>query len=217
MPEERKPRWEVPGSHPVVRSVDPVTLSIEKARGYGSAALVPVARSARGTPLVYIKESSATKPIAPRLVVVTFGADESNLASAPAFPVLVGDALEWLTRSAAGGARRPGLMAFEDGIDKVTGPGGDPVALVRVNGAALGVLRAPGLYVAEGGGSRTTIAVNAGDPQVSNVWRTSSNAGARGILVTAGGSGLPWWQYCAVAAFALALMEWWTWQRRITV
>lgn len=217
MPEERKPRWEVPGSHPVVRSVDPVTLSIEKARGYGSATLVPVARSARGTPLVYIRESSATKPIAPRLVVVTFGADESNLASAPAFPVLVGDALEWLTRSAAGGARRPGLIAFEDGIDKVTGPSGDPVALVRVNGAALGVLRAPGLYVAEGGGSRTTIAVNAGDPQVSNVWRTSSNAGARGILVTAGGSGLPWWQYCAVAAFALALMEWWTWQRRITV
>ncbi len=217
VPEERKPRWEVPGSHPVVRSVDPLTLSVEKARGYGSATLIPVARSARGTPLVYIRESSATKPIAPRLVIVTFGADESNLASAPAFPVLVGDALEWLTRSAAGGARRPGLMVFEDGIEKVIDPRGDPVALVRVDGAALGVLRVPGLYIAEGGGSRTTIAVNAGDPQVSNVWRTSSNADARGILVTAGASGLPWWQYCAVAAFALALMEWWTWQRRITV
>jgi hypothetical protein len=215
--EERRPRWAVPGSHPVVRGVDPLTLSIEKARAYSSATLIPVARSARGTPLVYIRESSAIKPREPRLVVVTFGADESNLPAAPAFPVLVGDALDWLTRSAAGGARRPGLMAFEDGIEKVIGPHGEPVPLVRVNGAALGVLRAPGLYVAEGGGSRSTIAVNAGDPQVSNVWRTSSNAGARGILVTAGASGLPWWQYCVVAAFALALMEWWTWQRRITV
>jgi hypothetical protein len=215
--EERRPRWETAGSHPVVRGVDPLTLSIEKARAYASAALIPVARSARGTPLVYVRESSAIKPSDPRLVIVTFGAGESNLASAPAFPVLVGDALDWLTRSAAGGARRPGLMAFEDGIEKVIGPQGEAVPLVRVNGAALGALRAPGLYVAEGGGSRSTIAVNAGDPQVSNVWRTTSNAGARGILVTAGASGLPWWQYCAVAAFALALMEWWTWQRRITV
>jgi hypothetical protein len=215
--EERRPRWEVAGSHPVVRSVDPLTLSIEKARAYSLATLVPVARSARGTPLVYVRESSASEPRDPRLVLVTFSAGESSLASAPAFPVLVGDALGWLAHPPSGGARHPGMMAFEDGIEKVIGPGGEPVPLVRVNGAALGVLRAPGLYVAEGGGARRTIAVNAGDPQVSNVWRTSANAGARAIVVTAGASGLPWWQYCAVAAFALALMEWWTWQRRITV
>ena len=166
---------------------------------------------------MYVRESSAINPRDPRLVVVTFGADESNLSSAPAFPVLVGDALEWLAHPPSGGARRPGMMAFENGIEKVIAPDGDAVPLVRVNGAALGVLRAPGLYVVEGGGSRRTIAVNAGDPQVSNVWRTSSTAGARGIVVTAGASGFPWWQYCAVAAFGLALMEWWTWQRRITV
>ena len=215
--EERRPRWEVAGSHPVVRSVDPLTLSIEKARGYSLTTLVPVARSARGTPLVYVRESSAINPRDPRLVLVTFGVDESSLSSAPAFPVLVGDALGWLAHPPSGGARRPGMMAFENGIEKVIAPDGDAVPLVRVNGAALGVLRAPGLYVVEGGGSRRTIAVNAGDPQVSNVWRTSSTAGARGIVVTAGASGFPWWQYRAVAAFGLALMEWWTWQRRITV
>jgi len=215
--EEKRPRWEVAGSHPVVRAVDPLTLSIEHARAYSSATLVPIARSARGTPLVYVREPSAAKPLDPRLVLVTFGAGESNLPSAPAFPVLVGDALEWLTSRAGGGARRPGLTAFDIGVEKVTGPRGEPVPLVRMNGAALGMLRAPGLYVAEGGGGRSTIAVNAGDPQVSNVWRTTSTAGARGLAVTAGASGLPWWQYCAMAAFALALMEWWTWQRRITV
>jgi hypothetical protein len=214
--EETRPRWEVPGTHPVVRGVDSLTLSIQKARAYSAATLIPVARSARGTPLVYIRDSSPA-PRSPRLVLVTFGADESNLPSAPAFPVIVGDALEWLTRPAAGGSRRSGLMTFEDGVERVIGPDGKSVPLVRVNGAALGTLRVPGLYVAEGGGTRSTIAVNAGDPQVSNVWRTSAAAGARAIPVTAGASGFPWWQYCAVAAFALALVEWWTWQRRITV
>ena len=193
--EESRPRWEVPGTHPVVRGVDSLTLSIQKARAYSSAALIPVARSARGTPLVYVRESSASPQRSPRLVVVTFGADESNLPSAPAFPVLVGDAVEWLTRPAAGGARHSGLIRFEDGIEKVTGPDGKTVPLVRVSGAALGMLRVPGLYVAEGGGTRSTIAVNAGDPQVSNVWRTSAGAGARGIPVTAGASGFPWWRY----------------------
>jgi hypothetical protein len=215
--EERLPRWEVAGSHPVVRGVDPLTLSIAKARAYSSTTLVPIARSARGTPLVYIRDSSATRPAAARLVVVTFGADESNLASAPAFPVLIGDAMDWLTRRAAPGARRAGLVSFEDAVETLSGPEGDAVPLVRLDGAAVAVLRQPGLYAAEAGGTRSTIAVNAGDPLVSNVWRTSSIAGARGIPVTAGASGFPWWQYCAAAAFALALMEWWTWQRRITV
>jgi hypothetical protein len=27
----------------------------------------------------------------------------------------------------------------------------------------------------------------------------------------------PWWIYAAIIAFALAVLEWWTWQRRITV
>jgi hypothetical protein len=214
--DERQPQWEVAGSHPVVRGVDPLTLSIDRARAYSSDTLVPVARSARGTPLVYVSEPSGSRPLVPRLVVVTFGAGESNLASAPAFPVLVGDALEWLAHTTAAGTRRPGLMSFEDSIEKVTGPRGAAVPLARVNGAALAMLRAPGLYVAEGGGARSTIAVNVGDPQVSNLLRTSASA-ARARPVTSGTSGGPWWLYAAIAAFALALVEWWTWQRRITV
>jgi hypothetical protein len=91
------------------------------------------------------------------------------------------------------------------------------VPLSRVGDRPVGVLRTPGLYVAEGGGSRSTIAVNAGDPLLSNLSRTTP-AGAGGVrTVTAGRSGRPWWLYFAVAAFVLVLAEWWTWQRRITV
>ncbi|MEP6916646.1 MAG: hypothetical protein ABJC89_13425, partial [Acidobacteriota bacterium] len=210
--EEKRPRWEQAGSHPVVRGVDPLTLKIEKARPYRSASLVPVARSTNGTPLVYVGDSPER-----RLVVVTFGPAESNLTSAPGFPVLVGNALEWLTRPVPYTARKPGIASFDNAIARVIGPGGEAIHLSRLNGVAFGVLAVPGLYVAEGGGSSSTIAVNAGDPQISNLTRTSVGPSAHALTVTAGGSSRPWWLYCAVAAFLLVLTEWWTWQRRITV
>ena len=69
--EERRPRWEMPGTHPVVQGVDPFTLSIERSRIYSSPALRPVARSAAGSPLVSVSESPDS-----RLVVVSFGPDD---------------------------------------------------------------------------------------------------------------------------------------------
>lgn len=215
--EELRPRWEVAGEHPVVLGVDPFTLTIQKARAYKSTALVPVARSARGTPLVYVGESAG------RLVVVTFGSGESNLASAPGFPVLVGNALAWLARPLPTRARRPGLVPLDASVSKVTrldSPAGRPggsLPIVRVNATAITDLFVPGLYVAEGAGAHSTIAVNAGDAQISNLMRTSLASGGTAQQVAAGRSERPWWVYCAAFGFALALAEWWTWQRRITV
>ena len=74
VPTERRPRWEVPGSHPVVQGVDPFTLTIEHARTYTRPSLVPVAQTAKGTPLVYVDESSGS-----RLVVVTFGVHSNRI------------------------------------------------------------------------------------------------------------------------------------------
>lgn len=214
---ETRPRWEVAGVHPVVQGVDPFTLSIERARTFGGASLVTVARSARGTPLVYVTESPEQ-----RMVVVTFGADESNLAGAPGFPVLIGNALDWLTHPSrdagpAGVGHRPRLMSFEQGVAKVIGPDNVEVPLARVNRTTVGMLRAPGFYAVEGGGARSTLAINAGDPQLSNLMRPPTLATGQSQTVAAGSSGRPWWFYCALAAFALVIAEWWTWQRRITV
>jgi hypothetical protein len=210
--EERRPRWENAGSHPILRGVDPLTIRIERARGYSSPLLVPAARSARGTPLVSVSESAER-----RFVVVGFGPSESNLASAPGFPVLAGNAIEWLAHpEARTRSLRPGLASFSQVTANVTGPRGESVPLTRVNGAAVGILWTPGLYVAEGGGARSTFAMNTADPQRSNVARTS---------LTAGPNAAPgqrflersWWIGSALAAFVLALVEWWTWQRRLTV
>ena len=219
--DERRPRWEVPGSHPVVQGVDPFTLTIEHARTYTRPSLVPVAQTAKGTALVYVDESLGS-----RVVVVTFGVHESNLTSAPGFPVLLGNALEWLARpsffATAPGATppasvRPGLVTFTRTVQRVTGPDKAPVALTRVSDTVFAVLKHPGLYSVEAGRARDTFAVNVADPQLSNLTRTSAFASTRGRPVSAGSSAWAWWVYCAIAAFALAVAEWWTWQRRITV
>jgi hypothetical protein len=219
--DERRPRWEVPGAHPVVQGVDPFTLSIDRARNYTRQSLLPVAQTTRGTPLVYVDESSGS-----RMVVVSFGVDESNLTTAPGFPVLLGNALEWLARPSffvvAPGTTppasvRPGLLALSGAVQRVTGPGNTPVALTRVDTGVFAVLKQPGLYSVEAGRARDTFAVNIADPQLSNLTRTNAFASTRGRPVTAGGSSWAWWVYCAIAAFTLAIAEWWTWQRRITL
>jgi hypothetical protein len=208
---EEKPRWLTAGSHPVVRGVDPFTLEIERARPYTSTALAPVVTSARGTPLVSINSSAD----GPRFVVVAFGPHDSNLSSAPAFPVLTGNALAWLAGSPEAGARRPGLNSFSDAVTRVTDPDGATVPLTRLPGEMLGVLRVPGLYGVEEGRSRARFAVNVSNHDVSNLARTGvdASAGAPG----ASGGPRPWWIYCAAAAFVAILLEWWTWLRRITV
>ena len=222
-PDERAPRWETPGSHPVVQGVDPFTLTVDRARRYSSPALVPVAQSARGTPLVYVSDAADR-----RTVLVAFSITESNLAAAPAFPVLLGNAVEWLARpdffaSEPGGSgaahqvRHPGLVAFTAAVTKLTGPGTSAVPLTRVNQGSFARLRAPGIYNAEAGAIRSTFAVNLTDPQLSNLTRTTPAAAGRVVTVVTGGSGSPWWVYCALVGFALAVAEWWTWQRRITV
>ena len=85
-----------------------------------------------------------------------------------------------------------------------------------MKGTAFGVLEAPGLYGVQNGGARNTIAVNAADPQRSNVARTSLSAGAN-VAAARGALERPWWLACALVAFVLAFAEWWTWQRRVTV
>ena len=208
--DEVKPLWENAGNHPVVRGVDPATLRIDRARSYSSSDLVPVAQSRQGTAIVCVQESAAR-----RAVVVTFSAAESNLPTAPAFPVLVANAIDWLSHPLSqNGARHPGLAPFSAAVTRVVGPDGSTRPFMRADGFEYAMLRTPGLYTAEGGGARSMIAVNASDPQRSNVNRTSakttSNAGE-------GGLDRPWWVGFALAAFLLALAEWWTWQRRITV
>jgi hypothetical protein len=210
--DEARPRWERTSAHAVVRGIDPATLTIERAHSYSGPQLLPVAQSARGTPLVSVVETPEQ-----RAVIVAFGPRDSNLTSAPAFPVLIGNAIDWLTAPFGHASRTPGLAALNDTVSAIAGPRGTSVPVSHVNHAALGVLSAPGLYTVQGRGGRGTIAVNAGDPRLSDLTKTTLSGANKDDSVRPGIGARPWWIYAAFFAFLLAAAEWWTWQRRITV
>jgi hypothetical protein len=172
---------------------------------------VSIAASEQGTPLVSVVDSPGV-----RAVVVGFTLPDSNLASAPAFPVLVANVLEWLARPAAGSTRKPGPMELPASTTRVTAPDGASVPFVRAGDRVLVRLRSPGLYLVEAGGSRSVVGVNVGQPETANLMRTGL-AGADQGTASSRLSARPWWMYGVMLAFGLLLAEWWTWQRRITV
>lgn len=211
--QEPDPAWTTSLAHPVLRGVDPTTVTLERARTVESDAWTPIARSATGTPLVSVAET-----VDYRRVVLGFGfaEAESNVALQPAFPVIVVNALEWLARPSLGDQVRPGVVGLEAVVSRLTSPEGRRVEVTTFGATRLARITTPGLYLAEGGGMRSALAVNVGDPQVSNVERTSLTAQTLSDTAAAQAND-PWWPMLIAIAFGCALVEWWTWRRRITV
>jgi hypothetical protein len=148
---EHTPRWSHAGTHDVLVGLDPMTVDVARAYAYEGDGITAIARSDQGTPLIAVVDRADR-----RLVIVTFGLGDSNLAFAAAFPVLVGNSLEWLGRPASGDPRGPGLVALPASTAKVTGPDHRAVALARAGNASYARLTAGGFYDVEAGGSHQT-------------------------------------------------------------
>ena len=210
--DEATPQWTTSTPHAVTAGVDPLTLDVKRAAAYDGAGLATVAQSEKGTPLVLIADERDR-----RAVVLSFALADSNLAFSPAFPVLFGNALEWLARPSYGAPRRPGPMFFPASTSRITTPDGTSVALARSGDRAVAMLGAPGLYLVEAGGSRGVVTVQVGDPDVSNLARTTLPSDGAGAAPLPSGARRPWWIWVVAFAFVLLTLEWWTWQRRVTV
>jgi hypothetical protein len=209
--DEVLPQWSATESHPILSGVDPFALDISRSRRYEGPALKPIARSAQGTPLVSVLDAPGL-----RGVLVGFSTADSNLTNVPAFPILVGNALDWLARPAAGEVRTPGPLELPASTTRVTAPDGQTVRLVPAGDRVLVRLRTPGLYLVEAGGSESVVGVNVGNPAIGNLSRTNLPPDARSAALAAFAGGA-WWIYGVVLALVLLLTEWWTWQRKITV
>jgi len=210
--EEREPRWTVAGGHPVLAGVDPLTIGITRAGGVLGDRLRVIARSDRGTPLVDVIDEPQL-----RLVALTFGLADSNLATAPAFPVLVGNALEWLARPVVPTPVGPGSVVLPGGTSRVVAPDGSEVPLIATGDRTYARLSQPGLYRIDLAGARSVIAVNAGDPIRSNLHRTEVAEASNATTDLGDASGRPWWIIALVLAMVVVSAEWVTWLRRITV
>ncbi len=210
-PVEKTPAWSAASPHDVLAGIDLETLDVTRAEAYAGDGITTIAQSKQGTPLVAVVDRPDR-----RFVILTFGFGDSNLATAPAFPVFVGNALEWLARPPGGEPRRPGLVTLTASTNQVVGPDARAIAVARAGAATYARLSAPGFYDVQAAGSHQTLAVNAGTPEVSNLGRSTIPAPAAGATANLP-SGYAWWLYLAGLVLALVTIEWWTWQRRLTV
>jgi hypothetical protein len=106
-------------------------------------------------------------------------------------------------------------MQLPASVTRVMGPNGTTLPLVHAGDRVLVNLTAPGLYSIEAAGSRRVVGVNVGQPEVANVMHTTLQAQAPRLAARL--ATRPWWTYAAIGALFLVLLEWATWQRRITV
>jgi hypothetical protein len=208
--EEAAPEWSAVRPHPNLDGVDPGTVDIARVRMPVGPMLTPIGVSARTTPLVSVIDTTNI-----RAVVVGFGTGSSTLAAAPAFPVLIGNALDWLAHPVPSTAVQAGPIDLPPGTASVMGPAGRPLALHRAPDRVLARLERPGLYLVTAAGARGVLAVNAGDAAVADLRQTT--VADQASAPRADAATRPWWMYGVLAAFSLIALEWWTWQRRVTV
>jgi hypothetical protein len=199
------------GTHPVLDGVDTALVQVGRARAIAEPALRPIALSEQQTPLIAIEDSRAR-----RLVVFAFAIGDSNLAATPAFPVLVGNAIDWLGRPASDLHQLPGRTSLPAGTVRVIGPDGRLVPFARVGDRVTATLQAPGLYLVQSAGSQRVLRVTLGDMRRSNLL-ASSLAESPASSAEPAPRRVAWWIAAALIALALISLEWVTWQRRITV
>ena len=211
-PEETHPVWAAAGTHPILDGVDPALVHIGHARPVVRPGLQPVVFSEQGTPLIAVEDSRTS-----RHVVFGFQVADSNLALTPAFPVLMGNALDWLGRPSRDLHRQPGPAVLPAATVRVLAPDGALVPLTRLEDRVTANLEAPGLYLAQSIDGQSVVRVTLGDMRRSNLLVSSVAGDSSSSPAVPTGEGRPWWIYATIVALALVTVEWISWQRRVTV
>lgn len=192
-------------------NVDLMSMNFETVRSYPAEDLVPVALSESKAPLVYAHDEADQ-----RFVVFAFSVTESKLMFAPGFPSLMSSTVDWLAHPVPSDVRHPGTAIFAGNFSLLLDPNGQPLPVTNIGASSVAALARPGFYQATSGGATSVIAVNAGDPEVSNLQHTNLAPEARAAAEVPT-RGRPWWLIAAALALVLLAAEWWTWQRRVTV
>jgi hypothetical protein len=179
------------------------------------AGITILATDVRGRPLILASASG------PRWVEVAFALGDSNLPLQAGFPVFLSNVLNWMTGESL--AQRSGLGLVQVPVTgaKVFDMQGRKVATREVPGATLIETEQPGLYTAIAPDQRVHVAANIADPAVTatNASRLAAQPTApvlqAGALTWAWAAN-PWFALLLIAALLLVL-EWWSYNRRLTV
>lgn len=207
---ERNATWSrADEAHAAVQGVDGRTLRLDEVNLYDLNGWTPVAFTGRGNPLVAVREANGVSQ-----ALVTFDLTRGNIQNDPAFPVLIGDLLNWFERTPPVRVEAPGAVRLPGDVTAMQRVGGGDIELRRLGDVAIADLREPGVYIADRPAGQIAVAINAGSRASSNV-RQSTRPQDAGPGAPRASSGLWIW----LVAFALVLFaaEFYTWHRRITV
>jgi hypothetical protein len=213
-------RWDA--SHPLLASVSLRDVLVDRApllaldapAGGQRLRFKPLARGARNEPLILASGEG------PRLALLSFALEASNFAQQASFPAFLSNAVDWLTREPRALAYRVGQVSVPAPQARVFDLEGRTLETRPAPAATLFDVTEPGLFTALTREQRVRIAVNLLDPQLTAVNATRF---ARGSAPAAPPAPVParlridpWVLLLALATLLLAV-EWWTYNRRVTV
>jgi hypothetical protein len=197
--------------HPVTDGLSLRDVLADRAlRLHAGAGMQVLATDVDGHPLVLASASGL------RWVVVAFALPDSNFALQTGFPVFLSNAMDWMGREPVALQSGVGLVRISVPDAKVVDLQGQRVATRKVSGVTLFEAEQPGLYTAVAGDRRVRVAVNVADPAVTSV--NASRPAAQPLAI---GWQPRWpakpWPLLLLTGVLLLLLEWWTYNRRLTV
>jgi len=213
-------RWDA--SHPLLASVSLRDVLVDRApllaldapAGGQRLRFKPLARGAGNEPLILASGEG------PRLALLSFALEASNFAQQASFPAFLSNAVDWLTREPLALAYRVGQVSVPAPQARVFDLEGRALETRPAPAATLFDVTEPGLFTALTREQRVRIAVNLLDPQLTAV---NASRFARDSAPTAPPAPVParlridpWLLLLALATLLLAV-EWWTYNRRLTV
>ena len=154
----------------------------------------------------------------PRRVDATFALEDSNLPQQAGFPVFLSNALEWLAGESRSVQARVGLIEVPVPAAKVLDLRGHTVPTRRLPGATLIDAWEPGFFTATAPDGRVRVAVSVLDPVATNINASRfAETPAAPALVSEPRWRVEVWTVLLLAAALLLVLEWWTFNRRLTV
>jgi hypothetical protein len=155
----------------------------------------------------------------PRWVLVGFDVANSNFGLLPAFPVFLGNTINWLADEPEILRAQPGMIPVPFQQARVVAMDGSELPVVNVDKRSFFDATQPGLYTAIGKDRPIRIAVNLLERRISDVNRT---AVATATTETAAADGKSDWPLglsalLLILAAALLCVEWVAYHRRVTV
>jgi hypothetical protein len=192
--------------HPVLRDVSLRDLRIEEAPILEPDGWTVLAASGE-TPLLLAGDTPS------RSIVVGFRLERSDVAFHLGFPIFVGNAVEWLSGDSLAQATELGAITVPERADTLIRLDGSAVRFTYEFGQTLFEAVSPDFFTMGVEGRRVRIAASLRSRANSDVNRGSGTVGSPPVSAT----GRELWRWMLGAAALLAALEWWTYQRRMTL